>query len=119
TQLYRDKDGNLAALEKDFEARAAQSGPEQYAATVALAGIYKADGRPEDAIRTYERAIALKSSDPTAVLALARLLQDRGDVAAARTRYEEALARQTSAADKEHTLRTLMTLALDAKDWAA
>jgi len=116
-QLYRDKDGNLNELVKDFEGRAAQSGPEQYAATVTLAGIYKLDGRAEEAITTYERAIALKSNDPVAIVALARLLQDRGDVAGARKRYEQALALQTVAADKEQTLRTLMTLALDAKDW--
>lgn len=118
-QLYRDKDGNLAGLVKDFEARAAQSGTEQYAATVTLAGIYKIDGRSEEAIKTYEKAIGLKNNDPVAILALARLLQDRGDVAGARKRYEDALALQTVAADKEQTVRTLMTLALDAKDWAA
>ncbi len=118
-QLYRDKDGNLAGLVKDFEARAAQSGADQYAATVTLAGIYKIDGRSEDAIKTYEKAIALKNNDPVALLALARLLQDRGDVPGARKRYEDALALQTLPADKEQTLRTLMTLALDAKDWTA
>jgi tetratricopeptide (TPR) repeat protein/HEAT repeat protein len=117
-QLYRDKDGNLAGLVKDFEARSGQSSPEQYAATVTLAGIYKADGRADDAIRTYEKAIALKNNDPVALLALARLLQDRGDVGGARKRYEDALALQTLPADKEQTLRTLMTLALDAKDFA-
>lgn len=116
-QLYRDKDGNLAGLVKDFEARAALAGPEQYAATVILAGIQKIDGRPEDAIRTYEKAIAMKGNDPVALMALARLLQDRGD-ASARKRYEEALALQTVPAEKEQTLRTLMTLALDGKDFA-
>jgi cellulose synthase operon protein C len=117
-QLYRDKDGNLANLVKDFEARAAQTGGEQYAATVSLAGIYKTDGRTDDAIKTYEKAIALKNSDPVALLALARLLQDRGDVAGARKRYEEALALQTVPADKQQSVRTLMVLALDAKDYA-
>ena len=116
-QLYRDKDGNLAALVKDFEARSALAGPEQYAATVALAGIAKVDGRPDDAIRTYEKAITLKGNDPVAILALARLLQDRGD-ASARKRYEDALALQTVPTEREQTLRTLMTLALDGKDFA-
>ena len=116
-QLYRDRDGNLAALVKDFEARAAASGAEQYASTVILAGIAKIDGRPDDAIRTYEKAIGMKGNDPVAILALARLLQDRGD-AAARKRYEDALALQTVPAEKEQTLRTLMTLALDGKDFA-
>ena len=117
-QLYRDKDGNLGGLVKDFETRAAQTGAEQYASTVILAGIQKIDGRPDDAIRTYEKAITLKGNDPIAILSLARLLQDRGDVAA-RKRYEEALALQTVPAEKEQTLRTLMTLALDGKDFTA
>ncbi len=117
-QLYRDKDGNLAGLVKDFEARAASSAGDPYASTVSLAGIYKIDGRTEDAIKTYEKAISLKNNDPVALLALARLLQDRGEVAPARKRYEDALALQTAVADKEQTLRTLMTLALDGKDFA-
>jgi len=117
-QLYRDKDGNLSALVKDFETRAA-AGADTYAATVSLAGVYKIDGRPDDAIRTFEKAITQKGNDPIAILALARLLQDRGDVAGARKRYEDALALQSSAADKEQTLRTLMTLALDAKDFTS
>ncbi len=117
-QLYRDKDGSLKGLVSDFERRAAASGADQYAATVGLAGIYKLDGRPDDAITTYERAIALKPGDASARLALAHALQDRGD-AAARASYESALALQTLPADREQTLRTLMTLALDAKDWAA
>ena len=118
-QLYRDRDGKLAALATDFERRAAQPGAEQYAATVSLAGIYKIDGRVDDAVRTYEQAIALRSSDASAPLALARVLQDRGDVTGARARYAQALALQSLAADKEQTLRTLVGLALDAKDWPA
>ena len=118
-QLYRDKDGNLAALVSDLEKRAAQTGADQYAATVTLAGVYKIDGRADDAIKTYERAIGMKASDPAATLALARLLQDRGDLASARTRYTQALALQTLATDREQTLRTLMALSLDGKDWAA
>jgi Tfp pilus assembly protein PilF len=55
---------------------------------VTLAGIYKLDGRADDAIKTYEKAIAIKADDATALLALARLLQDRGDLAPARQRYE-------------------------------
>jgi tetratricopeptide (TPR) repeat protein/HEAT repeat protein len=116
-QLYRDKDGNLTGLVADFERRAAAPGADAYPAMVTLAGVYKIDGRPEDAIRTYEKAIAIKNNDPSALLALARVLQDRGDVVGARARYEAALALQTLPADKEQTLRTLMALALDAKDW--
>lgn len=114
-QLYRDRDGNITNLVKDFETRAAQA--DAYAATVVLAGIYKIDGRADDAVKTFEKAIALKGNDPVALLALAQLLQDRGDVPGARKRYEEALALQTESAQKEQTLQTLMTLALEAKDY--
>ena len=116
-QLYREKDGNIANLVKDFEARAAVAGPDQYAATVTLAGVYKLDGRADEAVKTLEKAIAQKSTDAAAVLALAHMLQDRSDPTAARARYEQALALQTLPADKEQTLRTLMTIALDAKDF--
>lgn len=116
-QLYRDRDGNIAKLVADFETRAANPGTDRYAATVALAGLYKVDGRVQDAIATYEKAIALKGDDATAILALARLDQDRGDLSPARALYERALVLQTAKPDKEQTLRTLMGLALDAKDW--
>ncbi|MCL2777661.1 MAG: tetratricopeptide repeat protein [Polyangiaceae bacterium] len=118
-QLYRDKDGNLVNLVKDFEARAAQPGPEQYASSVALAGIYKFDGHTDEAIKTYEKAILLKSTESAAIVSLARLLQDRGDHAGAKKRYEQALILQTTPADKEQTLRTLMLLALDDKDFVS
>src|SRR6185312_12727546 len=117
-QLYREKDGSLKNLIADFEQRAGAAGPSQYAAVVTLAGIYKIEGRIDDAVKTYERAIALKPSDPSAVLALAHAHQDRGDATAARQRFEQALPLQTAVTDKEQTLRTLMALALDGKDWA-
>ncbi len=118
-QLYRDRDGNLAHLVTDFERRSAGSGDDAYAATVALAGLLKLDGRIEDAIVTYEKAIALKPRDANALLALARVLEDRSDVSQARVRYEQALGLQTARADKEQTLRTLMDLALSAKDYSS
>ncbi len=118
-QLVRERDGKLAELVKDFEARAAQPGADQYSATVALAGLYKMDGRADLAIATYEKAIALKGNDTAAIIALARLYEDRGDLASARARYEAALLLQPTRVDKEQTLRTLMILSLDQKDWDA
>src|SRR5580700_6021296 len=116
-QLARERDGKLAAIETDFEIRAAQPGSDQYAASVGLAGIYKMDGRIDDAVATYEKAVALRPSDSAALTALARLYEDRGDLPSARARYEAALPLQRAKADQEQTLRTLMTLALDQKDW--
>jgi tetratricopeptide (TPR) repeat protein/HEAT repeat protein len=118
-QLYRERDGGIAKLTTEFESRAAHPGPEQYPATVALAGLYKLDGRTSEAAAAYERAIGLKPDDATAILALARLLQDRGDFSPARARFEQALPLQKQQADKEQTLRTLMELAVDEKDWGA
>jgi tetratricopeptide (TPR) repeat protein len=119
TQLYRERDGNVTKLVADFEARAAQAGAEQYAATVALASLYKLEGRTDDAIATYEKAVALKSTDPTAILALALLHQNRGDLAPARSTYERALPLLTDQTKKEDTLRTLRGIALEQKDWDA
>ncbi len=116
-QLYRDRDGNVTHLVSDFEALAEKPGSDRYAATVGLAGLYRLDGRGADAVSAYEKAIAIKASDAEAILALARLLEDRGDAAPARARYEQALALQTARADKEQTLRTLIALSLDQKDW--
>jgi tetratricopeptide (TPR) repeat protein len=118
-QLYRERDGNIAKLVTDFESRAAAAGADQYPATVTLAGLYKIDGRADDSIKTYEKAITLKPTDSTAILSLAHLFQDRGDLADARSRYEKALPLLTVQADKETTVRAIMSLALDQKDWTA
>lgn len=118
-QLFRDRDGNLSVLEDVLHVVAGRPGPDQYSAAVALAGVYKLDGRADAAIAGYETAIAQRPSSPIAILALAHLLQDRGDLASARTSFERALALQTAAADRTQTLRPLMTIALDQKDWDA
>jgi tetratricopeptide (TPR) repeat protein/HEAT repeat protein len=115
-QLYRDRDGSLKKLTEDLEKRAQQPA-DAYAATVALAGVQKIDGRVEDAIATYEKAIPMRAGDPAALLALAHVQQDRGNAAAAKARYQEALPLQRTPADKEQTIRALMTLCLDSREW--
>lgn len=117
-ELYRKRDGNLDKLVSEFEARAKKSGPDQWNALVALAGIYKQNGDLQRAIQTYETAIAEKPGNPIALTALAHLHLDRGNKADAKARFEQALPKLTGA-DLEQTLRTLMGLALDLKDWAA
>lgn len=116
-QLYRERDGNLKKLVEEFEKRAAAPGPDAWAAKVALAGIYKQDGRYDDAVKTYEAAIAERPKEPTAILALAQLAADRGDKPVARAQYEKALPLLKVAADIEQTTRTLLTLCLDLKDF--
>lgn len=116
-QAYRERDGNLKKLVEEFEKRAAAGGPDQWAARVVLAGVYKQDGRFDDAVRTYQQAIADRPKDPAAILALAQLSSDRGDKAAARGHFEQALALQKAPAEVEQTTRTLLSLALDLKDY--
>ncbi len=117
-QLYRERDGNLDKLIEDFEARVAQSGPSQWNALVALAGIYKQDGRTDRAVATYEKAIQQAPDNPVALTALAHLWQEKGELAKAKARFEQALPKLTGA-DREQTLRTLMELCLDLKDFDA
>jgi tetratricopeptide (TPR) repeat protein/HEAT repeat protein len=118
-QLYRERDGSLKALATDLQSRPVKTAAEQYAVTIALAGVAKLEGRLDDAIGTYQKAIALAPSDPAALLALAHAYEDRGDLRAASARYEQALALESAPSDRELTTRTLMKLALDSKDWDA
>src|SRR5690606_9989578 len=104
-------------LVAEFEKKAATSGASQWNALVALAGIYKQDGQHARAVSTYEKAIAQKPNDPTAPLALAHVLNDRGDKAGAHKWFEKALPLIKEAAEREQVLRTLMQLSLDLKQF--
>jgi tetratricopeptide (TPR) repeat protein len=118
-QLYRERDGNLKKLVDDFEKRAAAGGPDAWGLRVALAGIYKQDGRPDEAIKTYQAAIAERPTEASAMLALAQIEADQGDKVAARGHLEAALPLLKLPADVEQTTRTLLTICLDLKDVGA
>jgi tetratricopeptide (TPR) repeat protein/HEAT repeat protein len=116
-QLYRERDGNLKGLVAELEKRAADGSADAWSAKVALAGVYKQDGRYDDAIRTYEAAISERPGDPAPLLALGALSSDRGDKAAARAHFEKALPLLKVPADSEQTTRTLLGLCLDLQDF--
>lgn len=118
-QLYRERDGNLKKLIEDFEKRAAAGGPDAWGLRVALAGIYKQDGRPDEAIKTYQSAITERPSDASAILALAQLESDQGDKVAARAHFEAARPRLVVPAEIEQTTRMLLAICLDLKDFDA
>ena len=118
-QLYRERDGNLKKLVEDFEKRAAAGGPDAWGLRVALAGIYKQDGRPDEAIKTYQAAITERPTDASAILALAQLESDQGNKAAARARFEAARPLLKVPAEVEQTTRTLLAICLDLKDYDA
>jgi len=119
SQLYRERDGNLKKLVVDFESRAAGDDDDAWSARVALAGIYKQDGRHDDAIKTYETAITQKPDAPAPLMALAHLREDKGDTTEARALYEKALPLLKVGAEIEQTRRVLMSLSLDLKDFEA
>ncbi len=118
-QLYRERDGNLEKAIAEFLARSNVTGDDQYTVTLALAGLYRLDGDIDKAKAAFEKAIAQKPNDPAGHLALARTFHDRGDLGNARTAYERALEKQSAAVDREQTVRTLMTIVLDLKDFTA
>ncbi|HEX6766441.1 MAG TPA: tetratricopeptide repeat protein, partial [Polyangiaceae bacterium] len=118
-ELYRERDGKTDALVAELERRAAAPGPERYAALLALALVQKLDGQLDRALATYERAAAERPTSPAADMAVARLLEQRGDRAGARARYERALERAQNDAEREPILRTLLTLSLDLSDFDA
>jgi tetratricopeptide (TPR) repeat protein/HEAT repeat protein len=117
-QLYRERDGNLKGLVAEFEKRASDSGPDQWTAKTVLAAVYLQDGRIEDATKTYDSIIAARPKDPLPRLALAQLARDRNDAATAKHHYEDALP-LVSAQDRETTLRSLIAVSLDVKDFEA
>lgn len=117
--LYRERDGQLDKLFADLAQRAEAGGATRYAALVATAGLEKLSGKPERAQAAYERAIGEDAKNPIAVVALARMLSERGDKPNARTRFEQALPALKDDADREQVLRTLLGLCLDLKDYDA
>ena len=121
-QLYRERDGNLKGLTAEFEKRAQDTTPtaagDSWRARMALGAIYQADGRTDDAIKTYQEAVAAKPKEATPLLLLGQLSRDRNDATSAKQYYERALP-LVSAKDLEPTLRSLLTLSLDLKDFEA
>ncbi|MBI4700075.1 MAG: HEAT repeat domain-containing protein [Deltaproteobacteria bacterium] len=118
-ELYRQRDGSLDKLVAELEQRAAEPGPGQFAARLALAAIYAQARRPADAARTLAAAATERARDPGPRLLLARLAEEGGDRAAARRHYEAALGLLDQPTDKEQTTRALMLLCLDLGDFVA
>jgi tetratricopeptide (TPR) repeat protein/HEAT repeat protein len=117
-ELYRSRDGKLDALIADLARRAGAGGATRLPALLALALAYKHDGNFEQAIATYERALAEAPGSVPTELAVARLYSERGQRDQAAKRFESALPRITDPAQREEVLRALRTLALDDGDIA-
>jgi tetratricopeptide (TPR) repeat protein/HEAT repeat protein len=116
-ELYRERDGSIRALVERLEEVVQKAGAERLGALAALGGVLRLDGQLERATTLYEQAIRERPEDPRALVALAGLLVDRGEKQQARTRLEQALAQMKDRGEREQTLRTLLGLSLDLKDF--
>lgn len=117
-ELYRARDGNLDKLVAEFEAEAAKPDASRNV-RIALAGVYRAAGKITRAIEAYEAIIRQDPKSSAALMSLARLFQDQGQDADARSAFERALPLLDSDADREQVLRLLMKLCLNTDDLAA
>jgi tetratricopeptide (TPR) repeat protein len=119
TQLYRQRDGKLDQLIAEFEKRSTTSGPDQFNAKLALAGIYVQAQRKADATPLLEAAVKDRPKLATPRLMLAQLAQQGSDHSSARTHFEAALPLMKKGVEKERVVRALMLLCVELKDFAA
>lgn len=115
SELYRERDGNLDALEADFEKRLTAT-PDSLPLLLALAWLAEGEGDRARAEQLLARAEAAHPQHAAPALALANLREAAGDKAGAVVHLERALPLQKDAVEKEQTLRRLRSLALDAQD---
>lgn len=120
SELYRTRDGNLDKLVRAFEALAsAPAGDAQLNARIALAGVYLAASKRDEAIRVLDDLSRSHPSLATPRMMRAALAERDGDKSAARRQYEAALPLLRDTAERERVTRQLMILALDLGDLAA
>jgi tetratricopeptide (TPR) repeat protein/HEAT repeat protein len=91
---------------------------DKWASLIAYAGLLKSDKRDKEAMLAYEEAAKQKPDRGTVWVAIARLKQDGGDLKGAVAAYEKALPLHKDKLEKEATLRALMELHVDLKDFA-
>ena len=116
-ELYRERDGKLDALVAELEKRASDKGQARENALIALAGVYKLDGKLDRAVATYDQAIAERPNSAPALLAQGRLYEQQGDKKRGRERLKQALPLIKEPTEQEMVLRSLITLSLDLDDY--
>lgn len=121
----KDKAKKIVAMADDILARQSplnglvKTDDDKWAALLTYAGLLKSDKRDKEAMQAYEDAAKQKPDRATVWIAIARLKQDAGDLKGAVTAYEKALPLHKDKFEKEATLRALMELHVDLKDYAA
>ena len=119
--LYRERDGSLDKGVAEWKTKSEDttlSDEDRWAALVTYAGLLKSDKRDKEAATAYEAAIAAKPDRPIAYVALARLKQDGGDGKGAVPLFERAYGLQKDKTEKEDSLRSMMEIDVDLKDYA-
>ncbi|MBI2395730.1 MAG: tetratricopeptide repeat protein [Deltaproteobacteria bacterium] len=121
----KEKAKKIVAMADDILARQSplnglvKTDDDKWAALLAYAGILKSDKRDKEAMLAYEEAAKQKPDRATVWIAIARLKQDSGDLKGAVAVYEKALPLHKDKFEKEATLRSLMELHVDLKDYSA
>lgn len=115
SELYRERDGNLDALEADFKQRLTAS-PNSLPLLVALAWLAETNGNRALASELLDKAKHADPSHPAPLLAQANLKEGEGDKAATAALLEQALPLLGEPLEREQTLRKLRGLALDLRD---
>lgn len=121
----RDKAKKVVAMADDILAKQSplnglvKTDDDKWAALLAYAGLLKSDKRDKEAMLAYEDAAKQKPDRAAVWIAIARLKQDGGDLKGAVAAYEKALPLHKDKLEKEATLRSLMELYVDLKDFAA
>jgi tetratricopeptide (TPR) repeat protein/predicted AlkP superfamily pyrophosphatase or phosphodiesterase len=85
------RSGDLAGARREFEA-AAKAAPDRPAPLVSLSQVAAKEGRPDEAVRSLARALALDPGCVAALLALASIRKDRDELRVAEALYRQALA---------------------------
>lgn len=115
TELYRERDGNLGPLIRDFEAKLTAE-PTHLGVLLALAWFNEADGKADLAVGLLSRAAEAHPTNPAPLLAMANAHEREGKSHDVARLLERVLPLQRNTAEREQTLRKLRSLALDRKD---
>jgi tetratricopeptide (TPR) repeat protein len=114
--LYRERDGNIDGLVREFEERVARD-PNAFAPRMLVGHVYRAQNRIRDAAQSYTEAARIDPNAVAPTLALAAIASSEGDGARARALYDQALTRMREPTERQDILRRAGEIAIAARDF--
>jgi len=110
-------EGKLQEAER-FLLQAVEASPNEIVLLLKLAGLQRAKGQPESALKTVERALANSPRDFTALLMRASLL-DRAGAPGASAAWSHALAQRPPGDDPPHLATVIAQAERRVEEWTA